>query len=73
MYNTYEKEIQNNEANIMDFVYINQNVLNNLLYILCSIFVFYFIYDSRHYLKKYKILLITLCSSIPIILCMRYP
>lgn len=40
MYNTYEKEIQNNEANIMDFVYINQNVLNNLLYILCSIFVF---------------------------------
>ncbi|HDR8032008.1 TPA: sensor histidine kinase, partial [Bacillus cereus] len=57
----------------MDFVYINQNVLNNLLYILCSIFVFYFIYDSRHYLKKYKILLITLCSSIPLILCMRYP
>ncbi|HDR8476452.1 TPA: HAMP domain-containing histidine kinase, partial [Bacillus cereus] len=27
----------------------------------------------RHYLKKYKILLITLCSSIPLILCMRYP
>ncbi|HDR6344967.1 LytS/YhcK type 5TM receptor domain-containing protein, partial [Bacillus cereus] len=57
----------------MDFVYINQNVLNNLLYILCSIFVFYFIYDSGRYLKKYKILLITLCSSIPLILCMRYP
>ncbi|MCU5294326.1 sensor histidine kinase, partial [Bacillus cereus] len=57
----------------MDFVYINQNVLNNLLYILCGIFVFYFIYDSGRYLKKYKILLITLCSSIPLILCMRYP
>ncbi|WP_412036248.1 LytS/YhcK type 5TM receptor domain-containing protein [Bacillus pacificus] len=57
----------------MNFVYINQNVLNNLLYILISIFIFYFIYDSGRYLKKYKILLITLCSSIPLILCMRYP
>ncbi|HDR7795582.1 TPA: sensor histidine kinase [Bacillus luti] len=73
MYNTYEMEIQNNEANIMDFVYINQNVLNNLLYILSSIFVFYFIYDSGHYLKKYKKLLIIICTSIPLILCMRYP
>ncbi|MED2711264.1 sensor histidine kinase, partial [Bacillus toyonensis] len=50
MYNTYEMEIQNDEANIMDFVYINQNVLNNLLYILSSIFIFYFIYDNRRYL-----------------------
>ncbi|MGG2934009.1 HAMP domain-containing sensor histidine kinase [Bacillus pacificus] len=57
----------------MNFVYINQNVLNNLLYILISIFIFYFIYDSGRYLKKYKTLLITLCSSIPLILCMRYP
>ncbi|MCU5436541.1 HAMP domain-containing histidine kinase [Bacillus mobilis] len=73
MYNTYKMEIQNNEENIMNFVYINQNVLNNLLYILSSIFIFYFIYDSRHYIKKYKTLLITLCSSIPLILCMRYP
>ncbi|HDX9610174.1 TPA: sensor histidine kinase [Bacillus toyonensis] len=73
MYNTYEMEIQNDEANIMDFVYINQNVLNNLLYILSSIFVFYFIYDSGRYLKKYKKLLIILCTSIPLILCMRYP
>ncbi|EJS68928.1 sensor histidine kinase [Bacillus cereus] len=73
MYNTYEMEIQNNEANIMDFVYINQNVLNNLLYILSSIVVFYFIYDSGRYLKKYKTLLITICTSVPLILCMRYP
>ncbi|MGH0633907.1 LytS/YhcK type 5TM receptor domain-containing protein [Bacillus pacificus] len=57
----------------MNFVYINQNVLNNLLYILSSIFIFYFIYDSGRNLKKYKTLLITLCSSIPLILCMRYP
>ncbi|HFK1449805.1 TPA: LytS/YhcK type 5TM receptor domain-containing protein [Bacillus pacificus] len=57
----------------MNFVYINQNVLNNLLYISSSIFIFYFIYDSGRYLKKYKTLLITVCSSIPLILCMRYP
>lgn len=38
----------------MNFVYINQHVLNNLLYILSSIFIFYFIYDSGRYLKKYK-------------------
>lgn len=73
MYNIFEMEIQNNGANIMNFVYINQNVLNNLLYILSSIFIFYFIYDSGRNLKKYKTLLITLCSSIPLILCMRYP
>lgn len=73
MYNTDEIEIQNNEANIMNFVYINQNVLNNLLYILSSIFVFYFIYDSGRYLKKYRKLLITVCTIIPLILCMRYP
>ena len=57
----------------MDFVYINQNVLNNLLYILCSIFVFISYMIAGTILKKYKILLITLCSSIPLILCMRYP
>ena len=54
MYNIFEMEIQNNGANIMNFVYINQNVLNNLLYILSSIFIFYFIYDSGRNLKKYK-------------------
>ena len=46
--NIYEKEIKNNEANIMNFVYINQHVLNNLLYILSSIFIFilYMIADA---------------------------
>ncbi|KWU58251.1 histidine kinase [Bacillus mycoides] len=73
MYNTYGIEIQDNGACIMNFVYINQNVLNNLLYILSSIFVFYFIYDSGYFGKKYKKLLIILCTSIPLILCMRYP
>lgn len=52
----------------MNFVYINQHVLNNLLYILSSIFIFYFIYDSGRYVKKYKKLLIILCTSIPLIL-----
>ncbi len=73
MYNTYGIEIQDNGACIMNFVYINQNVLNNLLYILSSIFVFYFIYDSGYFGKKYKKLLIIFCTSIPLILCMRYP
>ncbi|MCU5584373.1 HAMP domain-containing histidine kinase, partial [Bacillus toyonensis] len=31
------------------------------------------IYDSGRYLKKHKKLLIILCTSIPLILCMRYP
>ncbi|KFN01689.1 5TMR of 5TMR-LYT family protein [Bacillus clarus] len=57
----------------MNFVYINQHVLNNLLYILSSIFIFYFIYDSGRFFKKYKNLLIILCTSVPLILCMRYP
>ncbi|MED1014828.1 LytS/YhcK type 5TM receptor domain-containing protein, partial [Bacillus mycoides] len=73
MYNTYGIEIHDNGECIMNFVYINQNVLNNLLYILSSIFVFYFIYDSGYFGKKYKKLLIILCTSIPLILCMRYP
>ncbi len=32
--------------------YINQHVLNNLFYILVSVFVFYFIYDHGRYLKS---------------------
>ncbi|MCI0765783.1 HAMP domain-containing sensor histidine kinase [Bacillus sp. TL12] len=57
----------------MNFIYINQNVLNNLLYILSSVFVFYFIYDNGMFFKKYKKTLIVICTSIPLILCMRYP
>ncbi|MBC6973359.1 HAMP domain-containing histidine kinase [Bacillus sp. Xin] len=57
----------------MNFIYINQNVLNNLLYILSSVFVFYFIYDNGMFFKKYKKTLIVICTSIPLILCMKYP
>lgn len=59
-----------------DFVYINQHLLNNLFYILISIFVFYFIYENVRVLKKiirYKKTLITVFSSIPMILTMKYP
>ncbi|PEP50971.1 two-component sensor histidine kinase, partial [Bacillus pseudomycoides] len=45
----------------MNFVYINQNVLNNLLYILSSIFVFYFIYNNEIFFKNYKKILIIIC------------
>ncbi|MBJ8028537.1 HAMP domain-containing sensor histidine kinase [Bacillus cereus group sp. N21] len=57
----------------MNFVYINQNVLNNLLYILSSIFVFYFIYNNEIFFKNYKKILIIICTSIPLILCMKFP
>ncbi|MCX2824925.1 two-component sensor histidine kinase [Bacillus pseudomycoides] len=57
----------------MNFVYINQNVLNNLLYILSSIFVFYFIYNNEIFFKNYKKILIIMCTSIPLILCMKFP
>ncbi|WIY63455.1 sensor histidine kinase [Bacillus arachidis] len=57
----------------MDFIYINQNVLNNLLYILISVFVFYFLYNNRIFFKKYKKTLIVICTSVPLILCMKFP
>ncbi|MCR8858842.1 HAMP domain-containing histidine kinase [Bacillus sp. FSL K6-6038] len=57
----------------MNFVYINQNVLNNLLYILSSTFVFYFIYNNEIFFKNYKKILIIICTSIPLILCMKFP
>ncbi|HDR8072384.1 TPA: HAMP domain-containing histidine kinase [Bacillus cereus] len=57
----------------MSFIYINQNVLNNLLYIFSSIFVFYFIYDNGLFLKKYKKILMVICTGIPLILCMNFP
>ncbi|EJR89799.1 hypothetical protein IKE_05974 [Bacillus cereus VD196] len=57
----------------MDFSYINQNVLNNLLYILCSIFVFYFINDNGVFLKNRKKILMLICTGIPLILCMKFP
>ncbi|MDM5188862.1 HAMP domain-containing sensor histidine kinase [Bacillus sp. DX4.1] len=57
----------------MNFVYSDQNVLNNLLYILSSIFVYYFIYDNGELFKKHKKLLMIICTSLPLILCMKFP
>jgi two-component system sporulation sensor kinase B len=56
--------------------YINQHVLNNLFYILVSVFVFYFIYDHGEIFKKqtsYRNTLLAICMGFPIILCMKFP
>jgi two-component system, sporulation sensor kinase B len=56
--------------------YINQHVLNNLFYILVSVFVFYFIYDHGEIFKKrtsYRDALLAVCMGLPIILCMKFP
>jgi two-component system sporulation sensor kinase B len=56
--------------------YINQHVLNNLFYILVSVFVFYFIYDHAEIFKKrpsYRNALLTICMGFPLILCMKFP
>ena len=57
----------------MDFIYINSNVLDNLFYILVSILIFFVLYDNVKMLKNYKKTLITLCTSLPIVLCMKFP
>ncbi|MBW7651114.1 HAMP domain-containing sensor histidine kinase [Anoxybacillus sp. ST4] len=56
--------------------YINQHVLNNLFYILVSIFFFYFLYDYVRFFQRKKVyqrLLFVVCLSVPLILCMKYP
>ena len=56
--------------------YINQHVLNNLFYILVSVFVFYFIYDHGEIFKKrtsYRDALLAVCMGLSIILCMKFP
>ncbi|WP_143415450.1 HAMP domain-containing sensor histidine kinase [Geobacillus sp. E263] len=56
--------------------YINQHVLNNLFYILVSVFVFYFIYDHGEIFKKRTLCrnaLLAVCMGLPIILCMKFP
>ncbi|NNU94084.1 HAMP domain-containing histidine kinase [Geobacillus sp. NFOSA3] len=56
--------------------YINQHVLNNLFYILVSVFVFYFIYDHGEIFKKrtsYRDALLAVCMGFSIILCMKFP
>jgi len=57
----------------MDFIYINQNVLDNLFYILVSIFVFFVLIDNFKTLKNYQKTFITACMSLPSILCMKFP
>jgi two-component system, sporulation sensor kinase B len=57
----------------MDFIYINQNVLDNLFYILVSIFVFFILIDNFKTLKNYQKTFITASMSLPSILCMKFP
>ncbi|MBB6177329.1 two-component system sporulation sensor kinase B [Anoxybacillus tengchongensis] len=56
--------------------YINQHILNNLFYILVSIFFFSFLYEYVQFFKQKKVyqrLLLVVCLSVPMILCMTYP
>ncbi|EMT46252.1 sensor histidine kinase [Anoxybacillus flavithermus] len=56
--------------------YVNEHVLNNLFYMLVSIFFFYFLYDHVRFFQRKKAhqrLLLIACLSVPIILCMKYP
>ena len=57
----------------MVFIYINQNVLDNLFYILVSIFGFFVLIDNFKTLKNYQKPLITACMSLSSILCMKFP
>ncbi|NNU91157.1 HAMP domain-containing sensor histidine kinase [Anoxybacillus sp. CHMUD] len=59
-----------------EMTYINQHVLNNLFYILVSIFFFYFLYDHVRFFQQKKAhqhVLLIACLSVPLILCMKYP
>lgn len=56
--------------------YMNQHVLNNLFYILVSVFFFFFLYDYVRFFQRKKVyqrLLFVACLSVPLILCMKYP
>ncbi|MFB7639863.1 ATP-binding protein [Peribacillus butanolivorans] len=57
----------------MNFIYINQNILNNLFYILVSILIYSILLDHGKRLNQYRKALITTCMSFPIILCMKFP
>lgn len=57
----------------MDFRYINSNILDNLFYILVSLLAFYVLLNHIGRLTTYKKSLITMCASVPIILCMSFP
>ncbi|WP_027410420.1 sensor histidine kinase [Anoxybacteroides tepidamans] len=56
--------------------YINQNLLNNLFYILSSIFIYYFIYDHGkrwNMSRRHKQWLLVVCTGFPLLLCMKFP
>ncbi|MGM0903672.1 MAG: ATP-binding protein [Bacillota bacterium] len=57
----------------MGFVYINHHFLDNLFYILVSVFVYFILIDHSKRMKQYKKTLLIACMSVPIILCMRFP
>ncbi|MBK5481944.1 sensor histidine kinase [Peribacillus sp. TH16] len=57
----------------MNFIYINQNILDNLFYILVSILIYSILLDHGKRLNQYRKALITTCMSFPIILCMKFP
>ncbi|MFE4240982.1 ATP-binding protein [Peribacillus butanolivorans] len=57
----------------MNFIYINQNILDNLFYILVSILIYSILLDHGKRLSQYSKTLITAWMSIPIILCMKFP
>lgn len=57
----------------MDFIYINNNVLDNLFYILVCIFMFFVLFDNVKGLKTFQKPLFTTFMGMPIILCMKYP
>jgi two-component system, sporulation sensor kinase B len=57
----------------MGFVYINHHVLDNLFYILVSVFAYFILIDHSKRMKRYKKTLLTACMSVPIILCMKLP
>ncbi|MGW6384779.1 ATP-binding protein [Peribacillus butanolivorans] len=57
----------------MNFTYINQNILDNLFYILVSILIYSILLDHGKRLNQYCKALITTCMSFPIILCMKFP
>ncbi|MEC5186496.1 two-component system sporulation sensor kinase B [Geobacillus thermodenitrificans] len=57
-------------------LYINQHVLNNLFYILVTVFAFSFIYDHSPAIQRkplYNRTLLCACLALASVLCMRFP
>ncbi|WP_246943512.1 sensor histidine kinase [Bacillus pinisoli] len=57
----------------MNFEYINYNVIDNLFYILVSVFIFFSIFENIKKFHHYKKVVITICMAVPIMLTMKYP